>query len=150
MNLKRLFNDDDAVSPVIGVILMVAITVILAAVIASFVLGLGDQNNPAPTTSFNYEFDTDPSPSVVTVAHEDGDELEQSNVFVRGEGFSTTPSADGEVASNWGGQLSGSNWAAGEAIDIEVTGDDWILRVVWEDPDSDQTSTLDDDQGPGA
>jgi len=43
MDLKKLFNDDDAVSPVIGVILMVAITVILAAVIASFVLGLGDQ-----------------------------------------------------------------------------------------------------------
>ena len=59
MNLKRLFNDDDAVSPVIGVILMVAITVILAAVIASFVLGLGDQNNPAPTTSFDFEYDSD-------------------------------------------------------------------------------------------
>jgi len=37
MNIKQLLNDDDAVSPVIGVILMVAITVILAAVIASFV-----------------------------------------------------------------------------------------------------------------
>jgi len=37
-----------AVSPVIGVILMVAITVILAAVIASFVLGLGDTDDPAP------------------------------------------------------------------------------------------------------
>ncbi|MFC6973976.1 type IV pilin [Halomicroarcula sp. GCM10025709] len=43
MDLKQLFTDDDAVSPVIGVILMVAITVILAAVTASFVLGLGDQ-----------------------------------------------------------------------------------------------------------
>jgi flagellin-like protein len=35
-------NEDRAVSPVIGVILMVAITVILAAVIGTFVLGLGD------------------------------------------------------------------------------------------------------------
>ena len=35
-------DDDRGVSPVIGVILMVAITVILAAVIASFVLGFGD------------------------------------------------------------------------------------------------------------
>ena len=34
--------DDRGVSPVIGVILMVAITIILAAVIASFVLGFGD------------------------------------------------------------------------------------------------------------
>ncbi|MEM3505504.1 MAG: type IV pilin N-terminal domain-containing protein [Archaeoglobaceae archaeon] len=33
--------DEKGVSPVIGVILMVAITVILAAVIASFVFGLG-------------------------------------------------------------------------------------------------------------
>jgi len=42
MKLKALLNDDGAVSPVIGVILMVAITVILAAVIGTFVLGLGD------------------------------------------------------------------------------------------------------------
>lgn len=33
-------NNEDAVSPVIGVILMVAITVILAAVIAAFVFGM--------------------------------------------------------------------------------------------------------------
>ena len=33
-------KNDEAVSPVIGVILMVAITVILAAVIAMFVFGL--------------------------------------------------------------------------------------------------------------
>jgi flagellin-like protein len=33
-------NDEQAVSPVIGVILMVALTVILAAVIAAFVFGL--------------------------------------------------------------------------------------------------------------
>lgn len=35
-------GEDRGVSPVIGVILMVAITVILAAVIGAFVLGLGD------------------------------------------------------------------------------------------------------------
>jgi len=38
---RDLFREKKAVSPVIGVILMVAITVILAAVIASFVFGLG-------------------------------------------------------------------------------------------------------------
>ena len=41
MKANRKFSkDEDAVSPVIGVILMVAITVILAAVIASFVFGM--------------------------------------------------------------------------------------------------------------
>jgi flagellin-like protein len=42
-----------AVSPVIGVILMVAITVILAAVIGAFVLEIGDQQETAPSTSFD-------------------------------------------------------------------------------------------------
>jgi len=42
-NLKanKIYQQDDAVSPVIGVILMVAITVILAAVIAAFVFSMG-------------------------------------------------------------------------------------------------------------
>jgi len=55
MKPSNLFNSDDrAVSPVIGVILMVAITVILAAVIGTFVLGLGDQlGDSAPQASFS-------------------------------------------------------------------------------------------------
>lgn len=54
MNLKNQFGDDRGVSPVIGVILMVAITVILAAVIGTFVLGLGNQvSNTAPQASFS-------------------------------------------------------------------------------------------------
>ncbi|WP_254525082.1 type IV pilin [Natrinema caseinilyticum] len=40
--------DERAVSPVVGVILMIAITVILAAVIAAFVIDMGsDQSAPA-------------------------------------------------------------------------------------------------------
>jgi len=38
---RKFTKNDEAVSPVIGVILMVAITVILAAVIAAFVFGMG-------------------------------------------------------------------------------------------------------------
>ena len=41
MSRGNFVREEKAVSPVIGVILMVAITVILAAVIASFVFGLG-------------------------------------------------------------------------------------------------------------
>lgn len=44
---KNISENVDAVSPVIGVILMVAITVILAAVIGTTVLGLSDQSEPA-------------------------------------------------------------------------------------------------------
>ena len=41
MDFKKLFKNTHAVSPVIGVILMVAITVILAAAIGSSVFGQG-------------------------------------------------------------------------------------------------------------
>ena len=65
--MKCFTSEERAVSPVIGVILMVAITVILAAVIGAFVLGLGDgigQNPQAAVT-----FDDDGSGEVVvTVA----------------------------------------------------------------------------------
>jgi flagellin-like protein len=39
--MMKFRENEEAVSPVIGVILMVAITVILAAVIAAFVFGMG-------------------------------------------------------------------------------------------------------------
>jgi len=48
----NIWKDEKAVSPVIGVILMVAITVILAAVIASFVFGIGSKTpKSAPQVS---------------------------------------------------------------------------------------------------
>jgi len=49
------WKDKRGVSPVIGVILMVAITVILAAVIASFVFGMGSKVKSAPQASFMLE-----------------------------------------------------------------------------------------------
>jgi flagellin-like protein len=44
-------SKEDAVSPVIGVILMVAVTVILAAVIAAFVFGMGSGVNETRTVA---------------------------------------------------------------------------------------------------
>ena len=45
--MMKFRENEDAVSPVIGVILMVAITVILAAVIAAFVFGMTDNIAPS-------------------------------------------------------------------------------------------------------
>ena len=150
MNLKQLFADDDAVSPVIGVILMVAITVILAAVIASFVLGLGDQNNPAPTVDFNIEWDGDNNN--IDVTHGDGDEVSGDNVYLRGSNIGAT--TGGGAGDTWN-TIAGTSGAvkAGQSLTIGTdtdASDDYVLRIVWEDPDSDQTSTLDQSEGPAA
>ncbi|WP_321506683.1 type IV pilin N-terminal domain-containing protein [uncultured Methanoregula sp.] len=50
-------RDDEAVSPVIGVILMVAITVILAAVIAAFVFGMAGNLDTSKTVGITLTLD---------------------------------------------------------------------------------------------
>lgn len=91
---KTVYNDDRrAVSPVIAVILMVAITVILAAVIATFVLGVGEQvNDDAPQVAFGFdqqnetfEFATAPVANetrIVTITHGSGETIPGENVQV--------------------------------------------------------------------
>ena len=49
--MMKFRENEDAVSPVIGVILMVAITVILAAVIAAFVFGMGSNVGTTKTVA---------------------------------------------------------------------------------------------------
>ena len=71
-NEKRsLHKDERAVSPVIGVILMVAITVILAAVIAAFVFGYGAPA-AAPQASMRI-VEAEASGGTITIEHTGGD-----------------------------------------------------------------------------
>ena len=75
--MKMFRKDEEAVSPVIGVILMVAITVILAAVIAAFVFGLGGSQQAAPTASIVAQNNADTSGSTMDmkIVHRGGDTL---------------------------------------------------------------------------
>jgi len=58
LETTKLSDDEErAVSPVIGVILMVAITVILAVVIAAFVLDLGDSVGQEAQAGVNIDID---------------------------------------------------------------------------------------------
>ena len=51
-------NKDSAVSPVIGVMLMLVVTIIIAAVVSGFAGGLmGGSNQKAPTLSMDIKFD---------------------------------------------------------------------------------------------
>ncbi|OYR53581.1 hypothetical protein DJ73_07155 [Halorubrum sp. Ea1] len=81
MKPSNLFKKDDrGVSPVIGVILMVAITVILAAVIGTFVLGLGDSlGDSQPTAQINL----DASSSELTLEHAGGDRIPAEELEIR-------------------------------------------------------------------
>ena len=90
MQLKQFLDDDRAVSPVIGVILMVAITVILAAVIGTFVLGLGDQiSQTTPQASFSFDYErVDSGNDSLEIAHNGWDTLEVQEINVTMSGAS--------------------------------------------------------------
>ena len=77
-------SDDRAVSPVIGVILMVAITVILAAVIGTFVLGLGDSlGDNQPTTQLDVSIeDGATNEKNVTIEHGGGDPIDSETLDI--------------------------------------------------------------------
>jgi flagellin-like protein len=96
---ERLNRHDRAVSPVIGVILMVAITVILAAVIGTFVLDLGQSaGNQAPSASL--VFDADVSSDDLTIEHKGGDSLVGSSTRIQLTNESSSNSLTFEPSSD--------------------------------------------------
>jgi len=123
MRLRALTNDD-AVSPVIGVILMVAITVILAAVIGTFVLGIGQD----PTNPPQAQFDFDADGGDVTVSHTGGDGFTAENT-----GASTAACSSpglGVVASSDSDCLS-TPVSAGDEVTLTGVGGETV-EVIWE------------------
>jgi flagellin-like protein len=160
MQLKRLLTDDDAVSPVIGVILMVAITVILAAVIGTFVLGLGDQvQDTAPQASFNFDFSqgTGSGDDLLTVAHDGGDAIPQAQLSSVGSGNGTSfdvawSATDGDT--NVDSKSVTGEVSAGDQMTFIAGTDDNMrgatVRVVWASTNGENTATLGKWDGPNA
>jgi len=132
MDLKHLFTADDenrAVSPVIGVILMVAITVILAAVIGTFVLGLGDQ---VQQTSPNAQWDWDQGSGSVTVTHEGGDSVDAARLTIGGDATNSDPfSSPAEVTAGTTSASIGGSLSSGDEV-----------RLIWTAEGGGTSSTL--------
>lgn len=113
MTLKEKFEAitgrdfDRAVSPVIGVILMVAITVILAAVIGTFVMGMG--NNVQQNANAGVSFDE------VNDSHVDVQLTSLGNVDEPGDITVTASNCDG-VTNGTANQSSLSYNNVGEIL----------------------------------
>ena len=93
MKINR--SDEEAVSPVIGVILMVAIVVILAAVIAAFVFGMAGNVAPSKSVAATASMNGDE----IICTYQGGKEL-VSELHMKVDG-SVTGVTDFSVSSHW-------------------------------------------------
>jgi flagellin-like protein len=104
--MMKFRENEDAVSPVIGVILMVAITVILAAVIAAFVFGMTDNLTPQKevyvTTKLGVDTNDEPVMIVTLQGGKDISSLDNIQVSDNDAGFENldTPFTKYEVGSS--------------------------------------------------
>ncbi|MFA5295923.1 MAG: type IV pilin N-terminal domain-containing protein [Methanoregulaceae archaeon] len=87
--MKMFTTDEEAVSPVIGVILMVAIVVILAAVIAAFVFGMagstGTSKNVGMTVTLNNSVSGDEGLDLLWQGGTDINSLQSISATINGE-----------------------------------------------------------------
>ena len=110
---------DDAVSPVIGVMLMLSITIIIAAVLMAFAGGMADTKPATPSVDLSAEFVKSGEGIVLRLSHNGGDALNPKDIRVTA--YVTTETASGE-------QLiikdlipaDDTAWNAGESITLDA------------------------------
>ncbi|MDS0300167.1 type IV pilin N-terminal domain-containing protein [Halogeometricum sp. S1BR25-6] len=125
---ERFSADDRAVSPVLGVALLIAMTVILAGVVGYVALGVDADSADAPQTKLAFKQSGTGADNVtVTVVHKGGDKL------VAGEVVAKTTGADGGDV----GVLT-----TGDTKKFDNTSPNDVITIVWQDPDSDREVLL--------
>lgn len=151
--LKRMWNDDEAVSAVIGVVLMLAVTILLAAVIGGFVFGVG-QNLNQPTPNTNIAFDYTASSGDIEIEHAGGKKLMTSNTgelriagdMVRGangsewnSAYFTSRSSD-SATLNGTIEISDTIWTTENGTATTDPNDE--IRLAWVSPDGSQSEVI--------
>lgn len=127
MQLKALLTDEDAVSPALGVALLIAITVILVAVVGAVVLGIGPNAGEAPNAQLEFEQNSNDSVSAV---HKGGDKLVAAEMDVKVDG-SGSPAAIANDMTSGDSTVVATGMATGDTV-----------RVIWESPNSDKTQLI--------
>ena len=80
MTVMKKSNKEDAVSPVIGVMLMLVVTIIIAAVVAAFATGLGNDVESIPNAALKATVDS--STGVLYLSSISGDRIDLNKVTV--------------------------------------------------------------------
>ena len=128
--MKFTKNNEEAVSPVIGVILMVAITVILAAVIAAFVFGMAGNISKTKVIAATAQ---QPDGTHIVVTYQGGQDagtFNGANVTITDSSGATptfTVQAPGTAALGWLSPSVGSSQTATGSF----SGRDHVVVTAW-------------------
>lgn len=120
---RRTYRDERAVSPVVGVSLLIGITVILAAVVGTVVLGVGVEGTEAPEVTLSFEVESDN----VIVVHEGGEPLRTDSIVIR-DTNGTEYQLDSNLVTGERGTVVDTD---GNPLDLSTTNVERIT-VVWQ------------------
>lgn len=155
MDLRGLLTDERAISPVVGVVLLVAGVLLLAAVVTSFLLGFGAQQEVAPQVSFEYEYDLD---QTLTIRVAGGDSFDANRVTIQDDFKSDNVVFQGTALGNYTGSTwteadddltSSTRVSAGDQVALDDIRDPaFELDIVWTAEDGDDSTILGSKTGP--
>ncbi|WP_323676914.1 type IV pilin N-terminal domain-containing protein [Halorubellus sp. PRR65] len=141
MKVTVLFSADKAVSSTIGVVLMVAVTVILAAAVGSFALGLAEESTKkTPTATVETEWGVDGGSQTVDITIIGGDSVKSKFMSVTVDGTviwkdSGVPSGV-DITTIPGKTWTGPKIESGDTLGLKETSNSGLpdgktLKVIW-------------------
>lgn len=131
---------------------MIAITVILSAVIATFVLDITDNEESAPQVSFDIGYQNATSDNLTVVINgATGQQITASEIGFKGSSLGTNVDSRDTMADISGaGYTAGTVVRAGDGVVLENAGGDVDLEVVWIDESGKASARLAEFTGPNA
>lgn len=145
---RSLRSEARAVSPVVGVVLMVGITVVLMGAVGAFVLNAGPGTSPPDADFVMTEFENNSNTTVdIRYAGGGDDVVLKENVEVIVDGEQACDGPDGEDQVEWN-DGSGA-FDIGDSVEVVRYGQDCddeldpgnVVRVIWTSDDG-TTSTI--------
>jgi len=126
--MQGILTNNRGVSSVVAVLLMVAVTVILATTVGVFVFDIGSESTEtSPQVGWEYDFNG----SDVEATFINGDAVEAAYLEVKGDCSVSSIGYSGTVDG-------GTTIQIGDGCDIS----DETLRIVWNSPESDQSAII--------
>ena len=115
-----LKKKEDAVSPVIGVMLMLVVTIVIAAVVAAFAGGLGSDVEMAPTAALDIDVYADGNK--VKIEHLSGEALSTKDITLKVTDANGNPLGTGTLYNEDASKgYKGSSFSPGSTASITLT-----------------------------